>query len=61
MYGNPDHSTLRSTFASVIKAGSIMDLWNGIAPRMFRIVCAAFILNYVKTTSVDYLEDSRKK
>ena len=60
MYSNPNHLTMSTTFSSIIKSGSIVNMWDGIAPRMFRIVCAAFILNYVKTTSVDGLENARK-
>ncbi len=62
LYSKPEYATLRSTISEVIQnEGGLVRLWNGIAPRMFRIIAATFILNYTKTNCVDYLEDQRKE
>jgi len=61
MYSNAQYATLRSTFYNIYThEGGITQLWKGMLPRMFRIICATFILNAVRTNAVNYLEDARK-
>lgn len=59
MYSKPEYRTLRSTFATIYKEGGLPLFWRGLAPRMLRIVCATFILNALRTSSVDYLDRVR--
>mmetsp|Transcript_8894 Transcript_8894/g.15419 ORF Transcript_8894/g.15419 Transcript_8894/m.15419 type:complete len:266 (-) Transcript_8894:416-1213(-) len=61
MYTKPEYMTMASSFAAIYKEGGITTFWKGIAPRMARIICATFILNYIRTNSVDYLENARKE
>mmetsp|Transcript_12533 Transcript_12533/g.27025 ORF Transcript_12533/g.27025 Transcript_12533/m.27025 type:complete len:270 (-) Transcript_12533:957-1766(-) len=60
MYSKPEYRTLSTTMATIYKEGGILRFWKGLSPRMFRIVCATFILNYVRTNAVAYLEEQRK-
>ena len=61
MYSKAEYMSLSSTFSTVRNdEGGILKLWKGILPRMARIICATFILNYVKTNSVNHLEEGRK-
>jgi len=45
---NPEYTTVRSTMEKIWSEGGLGGVYSGTAPRGFRIVCAAFILNSVK-------------
>ncbi|KAG2444440.1 hypothetical protein HXX76_001193 [Chlamydomonas incerta] len=59
MYSKPEYANLRATFATIYKEGGLPRFWKGLAPRMLRIVCATFILNSLRTNSVEYLDAVR--
>ncbi|KAG2493696.1 hypothetical protein HYH03_008210 [Edaphochlamys debaryana] len=59
MYSKPEYANLRSTFSTIYKEGGLPRFWKGLSPRMLRIVCATFILNALRTHSVEYLDRVR--
>ncbi|KXZ48758.1 hypothetical protein GPECTOR_25g342 [Gonium pectorale] len=59
MYSKPEYRNLRSTFATIYAEGGLPRFWKGLAPRMLRIVCATFILNALRTHTVEYLDKTR--
>lgn len=61
MYSKPEYSTLRSTIHTIVAEGGVINLWSGLLPRMTRIIAACFILNYVRTNSIDFIEDNRRQ
>ena len=38
------------------EGGGVLALWSGFTPRAARTIGAAFLLNYVRDTSIDALE-----
>lgn len=38
MYSKPEYTTLRSTIGTITKEGGVLSLWNGLLPRMTRII-----------------------
>lgn len=38
MYSKPEYATLRSTIGTITKEGGVLSLWNGLLPRMTRII-----------------------
>lgn len=59
MYSRPEYVGAWSGMRSVCREHGVKALWNGFGPRVFRIVCAVFILNGIKDVTVDYLERKR--
>ncbi|EFJ42250.1 hypothetical protein VOLCADRAFT_97694 [Volvox carteri f. nagariensis] len=59
MYSKPEYRNLRRTFATIYKEGGLLHFWKGLSPRMLRIICATFILNALRTHTVEYLDKSR--
>jgi len=59
MYSKPEYMTMKDTFSTIYREGGVLNFWRGLIPRMTRIICATFILNYIRTTTVDHLEVQR--
>eukprot|EP00873_Tetraselmis_striata_P012565 jgi/Tetstr1/432829/TSEL_022180.t1 len=55
-HANPEYATIRATLADIYARGGAGALYSGFAPRGFRIVCAAFILNSVKEWAQELIE-----
>jgi len=56
---HPQYRSMFSTVSHLLKTDGFSSLYSGTLPRGFRIVGAVFILNGVKNTAVQHLEDSR--
>ncbi|GLC46139.1 hypothetical protein PLESTB_001194300 [Pleodorina starrii] len=59
MYSKPEYRNLRSTFATIYAEGGLPRFWKGLSPRMLRIICATFILNALRTHTVEHLDKTR--
>ncbi|KAI3435642.1 hypothetical protein D9Q98_001700 [Chlorella vulgaris] len=57
---HPQYRTLVSTTQHIIQSEGAGTLFAGMWPRMFRIVCAVFILNSTRTTLVDAVQRGRE-
>lgn len=60
MYSKPEYLTTALTFQTIYKEGGLLRFWRGLLPRMTRIIFATFILNSIRTNTVEYLEEQRK-
>eukprot|EP00967_Tisochrysis_lutea_P142134 scaffold262165_cov22-Tisochrysis_lutea.AAC.1 len=56
MYDKPEYRTMLSSLRTIVQEKGVLGLWSGILPRMTRIICATFILNYIRTNIVDTFE-----
>ncbi len=55
MYEKPEYRSMLSSLRTIVEERGVFGLWRGILPRMTRIICATFILNYIRTNIVDTL------
>eukprot|EP00798_Chlamydomonas_sp_ICE-L_P025739 gene25739-11399_t len=59
MFEKPEYSSMSKTMGSIYKESGLLEFWKGVVPRTARIICATFILHGVRTTCVDFFENSR--
>jgi hypothetical protein len=59
MYDKEEYLTARSAARTIHSEGGVLTFWNGLLPRMTRIIAATFILINVRSRAVAYLEAQR--
>ena len=58
---HPEYRSPISTARHLISTQGVASLWTGIAPRLVRLCGATIILQVVRTTVIDLVEESRAR
>lgn len=59
MYDKEEYLTAARAARTIHSEGGVLTFWNGLLPRMTRIIAATFILINVRSRAVAYLEAQR--
>ena len=58
---HPEYVTASSSIRAIIREGGVLNLWAGLAPRLTRVVGAAFILNGTRNKAIEVVEDYKTR